>query len=103
MSVDDPVRNQVMSRLARCRAEIDGIDVKLVALLNERTRVVEEIGQIKQSASMPVYEPKREDEVYRNVTGCNRGPLPADSLKRIFERIIDEMRTVQRERMKDSK
>ena len=49
---------------------------------------------------MPVYEPKREDEVYRNITLSNRGPLPHDSLKRVFERIIDEMRTVQRERMK---
>ena len=48
---------------------------------------------------MPVYEPKREDEVYRNVTESNHGPLPAEAVKRIFERMIDEMRTLQKMRM----
>jgi len=48
---------------------------------------------------MPIYEPKREDEVFRNVTENNRGPLTAEGVKRVFERIIDEMRNVQRLRM----
>jgi chorismate mutase len=54
---------------------------------------------IKQQFALPIYEPKREDEVFRNVTEQNLGPLPAEAVKRVFERIIDEMRTVQRERM----
>jgi chorismate mutase len=58
--------------------------------------VVEEIGRIKQELRMPVYEPKREDQVFANVLSHNRGPLPPDAVKRIFERIIDEMRTVQK-------
>ncbi len=46
--------------------------------------------------NLPVYEPKREDDVFRNVTEHNGGPLTPDALKRIFERIIDEMRSLQR-------
>lgn len=88
-----------MERLADCRREIDKIDLRLLALLNERTRIVEEIGRIKQSLSLPIYEPKREDQVFHNVTSNNGGPLSAEALKRIFERIIDEMRTIQRDKI----
>lgn len=81
------------------RDRIDEVDRTIVELLNERTRAVEEIGRIKREARMAIYEPKREDEVFRNVTEHNCGPLTADAVKRIFERIIDEMRKVQRMRM----
>jgi chorismate mutase-like protein len=87
--------------LAGCRDRIDRVDLRILELLNERTRVVEEIGNIKRSLSLPIYEPKREDQVYRNVIENNSGPLPPDAVKRIFERIIDEMRTVQRNRMEE--
>ena len=88
-----------IQRLAECRHQIDAIDLKLLVLLNERTRIVEEIGRIKQDLSLPIYEPKREDQVFHNVTSNNRGPLSAEALKRIFERIIDEMRNIQRDKM----
>jgi chorismate mutase-like protein len=87
------------SRLASCRERIDDVDRRLVALLNERTAIVERIGQVKKEAKMPVYEPKREDAVYANVTASNAGPLTNDSLQRIFERIMDEMRKIQKARM----
>jgi chorismate mutase len=88
-----------MERLAECRKQIDVLDVKILGLLNERTRIVEEIGRIKQTLSLPIYEPKREDQVFHNVTVHNRGPLSAEAVKRVFERIIDEMRSIQREKM----
>lgn len=88
-----------IQRLAECRTLIDAVDLKLLVLLNERTRIVEEIGRIKQDLSLPIYEPKREDQVFHNVTSNNRGPLTAEALKRIFERIIDEMRNIQRDKM----
>jgi chorismate mutase-like protein len=91
--------DDALQKLADCRRSIDAIDARLVALLNERTRVVETIGQIKQEFSIPVYEPKREDEVYRNIVESNQGPLPHDSVRRIFERVVDEMRTLQKVRM----
>jgi chorismate mutase-like protein len=85
--------------LDECRQEIDLLDRRIVALLNERAKVVEVIGALKQQAQMRVYEPKREDAVYANITAVNQGPLKADAVKRIYERIIDEMRTLQRDRM----
>jgi chorismate mutase len=86
-------------KLADCRREIDQLDLKIVELLNERTAIVHEIGRIKRQFSLPVYEPKREDQVFENVTGHNPGPLTSEALKRIFERIIDEMRTIQQKKM----
>lgn len=86
-------------KLADCRRQIDALDVKIVALLNERTEIVHQIGRIKRQFSLPIYEPKREDQVFENVTSHNAGPLTADALKRIFERIIDEMRTIQQKKM----
>ncbi len=82
--------------LLRCREVIDDIDIQLLRLLNQRTSVVEEIGRIKQALRLAVYEPKREEQVFANVLGHNAGPLPPEAVKRIFERIIDEMRTVQK-------
>jgi chorismate mutase len=88
-----------LAKLADCRRRIDDVDLRLLKLLNERTSIVEEIGRIKQSLSLPIYEPKREDQVFENVVSHNSGPLAGDSVRRVFERIIDEMRTIQRERM----
>lgn len=84
--------------LADCRRRIDAIDLRILALLNERTKVVEEIGRIKQELGLPIYEPKREDDVFHNVATNNLGPLPPEAVRRLFERIIDEMRTLQRMR-----
>ena len=84
--------------LADSRGRIDDVDRKIVELLNERTRAVENIGKAKEAAGLPVYEPKREEDVYRNILGHNEGPMTPDALRRIFERIIDEMRSLQRMR-----
>ena len=88
-----------VEKLADCRKRIDAVDIQILALLNERTRIVQEIGAVKQQFAMPIYEPKREDAVFRNVQENNAGPLSPEAVKRVFERIIDEMRTVQRDRM----
>lgn len=87
------------AELAVCREEIDRLDVQILHLLNERTRIVERIGSIKRRMRMAVYEPKREDQVFANVLEHNGGPLPADAVRRVFERIIDEMRSVQQQRV----
>ena len=79
---------------------VDDVDRRIVALLNERTRVVENIGRVKRQTQLPIYEPKREDQVFANVSATNRGPLTEEAVRRIFERIIDEMRMIQRVWMK---
>ncbi len=75
------------------------LDLELLRILNSRTAIVERIGRIKQELKLGIYEPKREDQVFENVIGHNGGPLPHEAVKRIFERIIDEMRRVQQLKM----
>jgi chorismate mutase len=96
-------KDEALEALAKHRDAIDALDVELVRLLNQRTKVVEEIGRVKEAMNLPVYEPKREDDVFRNITGHNDGPLTTEGLKRIFERIIDEMRSLQRMRRQGEK
>lgn len=89
-------RDEGLKAIAAYRDQIDELDREIVKLLNERTRVVEKLGHVKEELEMPIYEPKREDQVFENVVSCNHGPLPPDALRRLFERIVDEMRTLQR-------
>ncbi len=83
------------------RRKIDDIDRKLVELLNERSRWVLEIGRYKRAAGLPLYQPEREQEILRNVEAANAGPLPEGALRRLFERILDEARSVERRVMTD--
>ncbi|MGD0012993.1 MAG: chorismate mutase [Bryobacteraceae bacterium] len=92
-------REDGLRALAECRDRIDELDRRIIDLLSQRTRIVEEIGRLKQHLDLPIYEPKREEQVFENVTGHNPGPLTPDGVKRVFERIIDEMRAIQRLRM----
>jgi len=95
-------RESAEKALAEWREQINALDRRLIDLLNERTRMVEEIGRAKRECSMPIYEPKREEEVLRNIAEHNAGPMPQESARRIFERIIDEMRVVQKTKMEKS-
>ncbi len=79
------------------RKKIDDLDRKLVALLSERAQAAVEIGRLKRNTNLPVYEPDRERIVFTNVQEANRGPLPGRDLVRIYERIIDVMRNIQKE------
>ena len=82
--------------LADWRKRIDALDVELVRLLNERAQCVSELGKIKRAHHLNLYDPVRETEVFRNVLAHNTGPLKDDALGRIFERIIDESRRLER-------
>ncbi len=93
---------EARAKLEEYRVIIDEIDRRLVALLNERTVIVESIGRTKREAQLPVYEPRREDQVFANIASANTGPIGNDAVRRIFERIIDEMRGIQRDRMQKS-
>src|SRR5579872_2596109 len=79
------------------RKKIDELDCRLVALLSERARAAVEIGRLKRDTSLPIYEPDRERIVFENVQQVNPGPLPGRDLVRIYERIIDVMRNIQKE------
>ena len=83
--------------IADWRKKIDELDQQLVKLLSERARAAVEIGRLKRDTNLPIYEPERERIVFENVQHLNRGPLPGRDLVRIFERIMDVMRNIQKE------
>ena len=86
-----------MSALDDLRNDIDRVDEVLVRLLNERARCVCEIGRIKKETGMAIYQPDREKDVLNHVRGIGaEGPLGADAIARLFERIIDEARRLER-------
>jgi chorismate mutase len=78
------------------RARIDEIDAKLVALLSERASCALTIGHIKRALRMAIYQPAREADVLAHVCGLNPGPLDDEAIRRLFERIIDEARRLER-------
>ena len=78
------------------RKRIDLLDESLVRLLNARAACALEIGRIKRETGLAIYQPEREAEVLRNVQAVNTGPLDQPAIKRLFERIIDEARHLER-------
>jgi len=78
------------------RKRIDLLDESLVRLLNARAACALEIGRLKRDMQIPIYQPQREAEVLRNVQAVNTGPLDQDAIRRLFERIIDEARHLER-------
>ena len=78
------------------RMQIDDIDRKLVKLMSDRSHCVLEIARIKKENHMKVVDLDRERDVFSNVEKVNPGPLDTKSLHRIFERIIEECRRIER-------
>lgn len=82
--------------LERLRDAIDRVDEVLVRLLNQRAKYAVEVGRIKGVMQLPVYSPQREQQVLANVERWSEGPLDPVTMRRLFERIIDESRRVER-------
>jgi len=83
--------------LDELRRDIDRVDEVLVRLLNERARCVCEIGRLKKTMGVEVYQPDREKDVLKHVREvASEGPLGPDAIGRLFERIIDEARRLER-------
>lgn len=75
-------------KLQQLRSRIDEIDSKLVRLLNDRTRLVLEIGKLKQASGGEIYAPDREDAVYRRIAEKNTGPLTSEQLRAIYREVM---------------
>ena len=78
------------------RKRIDLLDESLVRLLNARAACALEIGRLKREMGIPIYQPDREKAVLEHVMTLNNGPLDDQVIKRLFERIIDEARHLER-------
>jgi chorismate mutase len=86
-----------VSRLDELRRRIDALDEQLVNLLSARAACALEIGHVKKTAGLELYQPTRETEVLEHVQRINPGPLDDSAIKRLFERIIDEARRLERQ------
>lgn len=83
--------------LADWRRQIDQIDRDLVALLNRRAECVQHLAPLKREADIDVFDPDRERRVHENLQTANHGPLPQESIARIFDCVMEAMRELQHE------
>jgi chorismate mutase len=85
--------------LEALRDEIDRLDEVIVRLLDRRARCAYAVGRIKREHGLAVYEPVREATVMAHVKAVNAslgGPLTTDAIERLYERVMDEARRIQR-------
>ena len=87
-------KNEILRKL---RDNIDDIDKELVSLISKRTLHSVLIGRVKRSLNLPTYNPEREKEISKRISTYVEEPLSKEALLRIYERIIDESRAIQRE------
>ncbi|MGW8313601.1 MAG: chorismate mutase [Desulfuromonadales bacterium] len=82
------------------RREINRLDSELLRIFNERASLALKIGEIKKQQGIPVYDPEREKLIFETMSNANPGPLENDAIVRLFERVIDESRRLERIRTK---
>jgi chorismate mutase/prephenate dehydratase len=82
--------------LQKHRKAIDQLDAKIVALLNERTRHVLEIGAIKLKAGEEIYAPHRERVVLERIARLNKGPITGESLRAIYREVMSSALSLEK-------
>jgi chorismate mutase len=90
------VRERGETQVADLRRRIDQVDDQIMKLLNSRSACAVEIGRIKRRIGMPVYQPEREKWILDRAERNNPGPLDSGAVRRVFERVIDESRRLER-------
>ena len=83
-------------KLTPLRQRIDAIDAQILALLNERARVAEEVGHVKAESNAPVFRPEREAQVLRAVAERNPGPIGNADVQTIFREIMSACRALEK-------
>jgi len=78
------------------RQNIDRLDSELLRIFNERASLALQIGEIKKGLDLPVYDPAREKRIFTRMTAENTGPLDDQAIVRLFERVVDESRRLER-------
>lgn len=84
-------------QIEELRKKINEIDQKIVELLNERAELAREIISIKQENDIPLYDPRREEEIFENVRSSNKGPLYHEAVVDIYETILKWMKSLTSE------
>lgn len=81
--------------LDELRRQIDQVDSRLLELIHERVRLVLQVGTYKARHGLAVYDPDRERRLLERLTALAQPPLEPDTVRRIFERLIDESRNLE--------
>ena len=79
--------------LAELRDAIDKVDAQLLDLLRRRLELVLQVGEVKSALGVKVYDAERERQVLAKLESLAKPPMPPETVRRIFERIIDESRS----------
>jgi chorismate mutase len=93
---DERAAERGAAQVDELRRRIDQIDDQLMRLLNSRSACAVEIGRIKRQIGMAVYQPEREKWILDRAAKNNPGPLDSGAVRRVFERVIDESRRLER-------
>jgi chorismate mutase / prephenate dehydratase len=80
--------DQASAELAQLRKQIDALDKQIVEALNQRARVVVQIGELKRNGQWPIYAPDREQRVLEQIRQYNQGPLPEACLMAIWRELM---------------
>jgi len=83
-------------KLKPLRDQIDAIDAQLIALLNQRAGVAQQVGHIKAETNAPVFRPEREAQVLARVAERNQGPLASSDLQSIFREVMSACRALEK-------
>jgi len=87
--MSDPSENtKADADLASLRSRIDDVDHKLVELLNERAKIVVEVGAFKRASGTPIYAPDREASLLRKILDSNPGPLPNRTIEAVYREMM---------------
>ncbi|MGA7827333.1 MAG: chorismate mutase [Geobacteraceae bacterium] len=78
------------------RCEIDRLDSELLRIFNQRAQLALKIGEIKKTTGLPIFDPGREKRIFQKMKNENPGPLDDQAIVRLFERVIDESRRLER-------
>lgn len=78
------------------REQIDQLDDQLLEIFNRRASLALRIGEIKKEHHLAVYDPGREQRIFKRMQKANNGPLDDSAIVRLFERVIDESRSLER-------
>lgn len=83
------------------RHEIDAVDTQILELLHRRLELVFQVGDIKRENGVRVYDPERERQMLARLADAARPPMNGETVRRIFERIIDEFRAQEKHHIQE--
>jgi monofunctional chorismate mutase len=86
---------EIDAKIEDLRKKIDQLDGEIIAKLNQRAEIVIAIKELKSQGHIPIFDPKREEEILERIAAVNTGPLYDDALKELYEQILHAMKDLE--------